>query len=238
VTMAVPCWSSWKTGMSRLARSRSSTSKQRGAAMSSRLIPPKVGASRSTASTSSSVDETRRHTGKASIPANSLNSSALPSITGRAASGPISPRPRTAVPSVTTATVFRLRVSSNARAGFSAMAVQILATPGVYAIARSSLVASGTFDRSSSFPPSCMANVRSVTSRTRAPSTPITAAVTADMCSTSAQWTTRSTGTRPSAAACWWASMPSMLPWTDSMAVTSRARFPATGASSTQKPSE
>ena len=40
VTMAVPCWSSWKTGMSSSSRSLSSTSKHRGAAMSSRLIPP------------------------------------------------------------------------------------------------------------------------------------------------------------------------------------------------------
>ena len=39
------------------------------------------------------------HSGKASTPANSLNSSALPSITGIAASGPMSPRPSTAVPS-------------------------------------------------------------------------------------------------------------------------------------------
>ena len=35
---------------------------------------------------------------------------ALPSITGRAARGPISPSPNTAVPSDTTATVFHLRV--------------------------------------------------------------------------------------------------------------------------------
>ncbi len=39
-TIAVPCWSSWKTGMSSISRSRASISKQRGAAMSSRLIPP------------------------------------------------------------------------------------------------------------------------------------------------------------------------------------------------------
>ncbi len=39
-TMAVPCWSSWKTGMSSFSRSRASISKQRGAAMSSRLMPP------------------------------------------------------------------------------------------------------------------------------------------------------------------------------------------------------
>ena len=39
-TIAVPCWSSWNTGMSSSARSRSSISKQRGAEMSSRLTPP------------------------------------------------------------------------------------------------------------------------------------------------------------------------------------------------------
>ncbi len=43
-TIAVPCWSSWKTGMSSSARNRSSISKQRGAEMSSRLMPPKPGA--------------------------------------------------------------------------------------------------------------------------------------------------------------------------------------------------
>ena len=43
-TTAVPCWSSWNTGMSSSRRSRSSTSKQAGAAMSSRLMPPNPGA--------------------------------------------------------------------------------------------------------------------------------------------------------------------------------------------------
>src|SRR5438046_1256364 len=43
-TTAVPCWSSWNTGMSSSLRRRSSTSKQRGAAISSRLMPPKAGA--------------------------------------------------------------------------------------------------------------------------------------------------------------------------------------------------
>ena len=43
-TIAVPCWSSWKTGMSSRSRSRGSMSKQRGAEMSSRLMPPKDGA--------------------------------------------------------------------------------------------------------------------------------------------------------------------------------------------------
>src|SRR5690606_41580184 len=41
---------------------------------------------------------------KTSMPANFLNRTALPSITGLDANGPISPRPRTAVPLDTTAT--------------------------------------------------------------------------------------------------------------------------------------
>ena len=48
--------------------------------------------------------------GKASTSAKALNSIALPSITGSPASGPISPRPSTAVPSVTTATRFPFEV--------------------------------------------------------------------------------------------------------------------------------
>ena len=87
-TIAVPCWSSWKTGMSRLARSRRSISKQRGAAMSSRLMPPKPGAIISTARTISSVSWLARQIGHASMSANRLNSAALPSITGSAAPGP------------------------------------------------------------------------------------------------------------------------------------------------------
>ena len=43
-TIAVPCWSSWKIGMSSVSRSRRSISKQRGEAMSSRLTPPNTGA--------------------------------------------------------------------------------------------------------------------------------------------------------------------------------------------------
>ena len=101
---AVPCWSSWKTGMSSSSHRVSSISKQRGAEMSSRLIPPKVGATALTVATISSGSLVSRHSGKASTPPNSLNSIALPSITGIAARGPMSPRPRTAEPSETTAT--------------------------------------------------------------------------------------------------------------------------------------
>jgi hypothetical protein len=56
---------------------------------------------------------------KASTSANCLNSIALPSITGAAAYGQMSPSPSNAVPSVTTATVFRLMVSEYAVFGFS-----------------------------------------------------------------------------------------------------------------------
>ena len=69
--------------------------------------------------------------GKASTPAKCLNSRALPSITGIAASGPMSPRPRTAVPSLTMATVFFLIVYSCAAAGFLAISMHTRATPGV-----------------------------------------------------------------------------------------------------------
>ena len=72
-----------------------------------------------------------RQIGKASTSANSLNSIALPSITGIAASGPMSPSPSTAEPSETTATVFALIVNSNALVWSSAMYSQTRATPGV-----------------------------------------------------------------------------------------------------------
>ena len=53
--IAVPCWSSWKTGMPIRAFSRSSTSKHSGALMSSRLMPPKVGSSAEIVSTMRSM---------------------------------------------------------------------------------------------------------------------------------------------------------------------------------------
>ena len=78
--------------------------------MSSRLIPPKAGAIFTIVSMMSWVSVVSRQIGTASTPPNSLKSSALPSITGRAASGPMSPRPSTAVPSVTTSTVLAFQV--------------------------------------------------------------------------------------------------------------------------------
>ena len=130
-TTAVPCWSSWKTGMSSRSLSRCSISKQRGAEMSSRLMPPKLGASRTTVSTISSASLVSRQIGTASTPPNCLKSTALPSITGIAARGPMSPSPRTAVPSVTTATVFETHVKSSTSRSSAAIASQTRATPGV-----------------------------------------------------------------------------------------------------------
>ena len=110
VTTAVPCWSSWKTGMSQTSLRRRSISKQRGAEMSSRLTPPKLPAMSSTVRTISSTSLERTHRGNASTSAKVLNRAHLPSMTGMPASGPMSPRPSTAVPSVTTATRLPRRV--------------------------------------------------------------------------------------------------------------------------------
>ena len=44
VIIAVPCWSSWKTGISKISFNFSSIIKQSGAAISSKFIPPKLGA--------------------------------------------------------------------------------------------------------------------------------------------------------------------------------------------------
>ena len=129
-TIAVPCWSS-KTGMSSCSRNRRSISKQRGAEMSSKLIPAKPGATALTTVMISSTSWVSRHNGQASMSPNRLNSAALPSITGSAASGPMLPKPSTADPSVTTATLLRFTVSRRASSGFFAMARQTRATPGV-----------------------------------------------------------------------------------------------------------
>ncbi len=102
--IAVPCWSSWNTGMSSASISCSSTSKQSGALMSSRLMPPTVGSSilqKAMISAGVGAWMSRSNT---SMSANALNSTPLPSITGLPASGPMLPRPSTAVPFDTTAT--------------------------------------------------------------------------------------------------------------------------------------
>src|SRR6266568_962485 len=117
----------------------------------------------------SSVSWVSSTTGQASTPPNRLNSAALPSITGSAAAGPRLPRPSTAEPSVTTATVLRLMVSRRASSGFSAIARQTRATPGVYARESSSRVRSATFGVTSILPPRWSRKVRSETLRTSTP---------------------------------------------------------------------
>ena len=165
--------------MSRLARSRSSISKHSGALMSSKLIPPNVGAMRCTKSTTSSAVRALMQIGKPFTPPNSLNNRALPSMTGIAPSGPMSPSPSTAVPLLTMATVFLRMVYLCESNGSFSIAVQTRATPGVYAIDKSSRSFTGAVLRTSIFPASCMRNVRSHHSRTVTPSSFCTAATIA-----------------------------------------------------------
>ena len=110
VIIAVPCWSSWKTGISRISFNFCSIIKQSGAAISSRLIPPNVPAIffivliisfASLLSTSISIE---------SISANLLNKTAFPSITGFEARAPKLPSPRIADPLLITATKFPFEV--------------------------------------------------------------------------------------------------------------------------------
>ena len=152
VTTAVPCWSSWKTGMSHTSLSFFSISKHLGAEISSRLMPPKLPASSCTVLTMSSTSLERMQRGKASTSPNVLNSAHLPSMTGMPASGPMSPRPSTAVPSVTTATRLPLRVYLYERSTFSEILRQGSATPGVYATASSSRLVIGALVMTSILP--------------------------------------------------------------------------------------
>ena len=78
--------------------------KHSGALMSSRLMAPKVGSSAATTSQNLPGSAASTSMSNTSMPANFLNRTALPSITGLLASGPILPRPRTAVPLEITAT--------------------------------------------------------------------------------------------------------------------------------------
>ena len=172
VMTAVPHWSSWKTGMSSSSSSTRSISKHAGAAMSSRLMPPYIGAmARQTSMTRRgsvlpvSAPPWRQWptgTGQASTPAKALKSAALPSITGMEAAAPRSPSPRMAVPSETTATRLRFALRSNAARGSAAMAFTACATPGVYARHRSFCVAKGRRSATPTLPPSWNANTSSL----------------------------------------------------------------------------
>ena len=151
-TMAVPCWSSWKIGMLEISLSLDSTSKHVGAEISSRFMPPNVGSKHFTTLTISSGSLVSRHIGNASTPAKVLNRTALPSITGIPAAGPMSPSPRTAVPLVTTATMFPLQVYSYTLSGSAWISLHGSATPGVYAILRSCLLSRGALLTTSILP--------------------------------------------------------------------------------------
>ena len=78
--------------------------------MSSKFIPPSVGLISLTVLIIVSTSFESIHIGIASMSANSLNNMHFPSITGIEALAPISPRPKTALPSVTTAIVFPFEV--------------------------------------------------------------------------------------------------------------------------------
>ena len=86
------------------SRSRRSMAKHSGALMSSRLMAPKVGSSALTTVQNRSGSSASTSMSNTSIPANFLNRTALPSITGFPARAPILPSPRTAVPLEITAT--------------------------------------------------------------------------------------------------------------------------------------
>ncbi|MNY22502.1 hypothetical protein D3C86_1561200 [compost metagenome] len=128
--IAVPCWSSWKTGMSISALRRSSMMKHSGLLMSSRLIPPKVGPRDLTVWMKRSGSFSSTSMSKTSRSAKRLKRIPFPSITGLLASGPMSPRPSTAVPLVMTPTRLPRTVYSYAASGSWAMARHGSATPG------------------------------------------------------------------------------------------------------------
>ncbi|MCY1369704.1 hypothetical protein D9M69_567560 [compost metagenome] len=98
--------------------------------MSSRLMPPKVGSSEAMISTSLSGSFSLISMSNTSMPENFLNSTPLPSITGLPASGPMSPRPSTAVPLVMTATRLPRLVYLKALTGSATISSQGAATPG------------------------------------------------------------------------------------------------------------
>ncbi len=130
VMIAVPCWSSCIIGISNSAFNLRSISKASGDLISSRLIPPKVGAIALTVLTNKSISFASTSISNTSISAKILKSKPLPSITGFDASGPMFPNPRTAVPFEITATRFPFAVYLYTSSGFSAILRHGSATPG------------------------------------------------------------------------------------------------------------
>jgi len=111
-SMAVPSWSSQKTGMSSMRSSFLRMVKVFGEEMSSRFIPPKFGAIMETMWMNSSGFSLLTQRGMAFTSPKSLNSRHLPSIMGIPARGPTFPMPQMALPSETTAKRFPLPVYS------------------------------------------------------------------------------------------------------------------------------
>ena len=140
------------------------------------------------------------------------------------------PRPRTAVPSVTMAIVLALIVRRLTSPGSLAMALQIRATPGVYAIERSSRVRSGDLDRTSIFPPACIRKVRSSIEITEIPGMALRVPRTSSACSSLRRSTATSSRTDPRPDSTM--SMARMLPPAAPIAVARRPRAP--GESSTR----
>jgi hypothetical protein len=77
-------------------------------------------------------------------------------------------------------------IADRTRRAEPAIALETRATPGVYAIERSSRVLSGTREWISSLPPRWLGNVRSETASTSMPSRAFTAAATRSICASSA----------------------------------------------------
>ena len=96
--------------MSNSSFNLSSISKHFGAAISSKLIAPKLGAIALTVLIISSGSWTSKTIGTLSTFAKCFNKSALPSITGIAALGPKLPKPRIADPSLIIATRLLVQV--------------------------------------------------------------------------------------------------------------------------------
>ena len=110
VIIAVPCWSSWKTGISNFSFNVFSIIKHSGAFISSRLIPPKLLDIFLIDLIISSVFWESISISIESISANLLNKTAFPSITGFDAIAPKLPKPKIAEPLLITATKFPLVV--------------------------------------------------------------------------------------------------------------------------------
>ena len=116
--------------MSNSAFNLSSISKHSGALISSKLIPPNVGDIAFIVSTNLSTSVASTSISKTSISANILKSKPFPSITGLEASGPIFPKPKTAVPLEITATKFPFAVYLYTSFLRLAICLQGSATPG------------------------------------------------------------------------------------------------------------